>query len=36
MVRKELLAGLIAHNLIRCVLAEAAQVHAAELERLSF
>jgi hypothetical protein len=36
MVRKELLAGLIAHNLIRCVLAEAAQVHAAQLERLSF
>lgn len=36
MVRKELLAGLIAHNLIRCVMAEAAQVHAAELERLSF
>jgi hypothetical protein len=36
MVRKELLAGLIAHNLIRCVLAEAAQVHAADLERLSF
>ena len=36
MVRKELLAGLIAHNLIRCVMAEAAHVHAAELERLSF
>ncbi len=36
MVRKELLAGLIAHNLIRCVMAEAAQVHQAELERLSF
>lgn len=36
MVRKELLAGLIAHNLIRCVMAEAAQAHAAELERLSF
>jgi hypothetical protein len=36
MVRKELLAGLIAHNLIRCVLAEAAQVYEAELERLSF
>jgi hypothetical protein len=36
MVRKELLAGLIAHNLIRCLMAEAAQVHAAELERLSF
>ena len=36
MVRKELLAGLIAHNLMRCVMAEAAQVHAAELDRLSF
>jgi len=36
MVRKELLAGLIAHNLIRCVMAEAAQVHQAELERVSF
>jgi hypothetical protein len=28
--------GLIAHNLIRCLMAEAAQVHEAELERLSF
>jgi len=36
MVRKELLAGLIAHNLIRCVMAEAARVGEAELERLSF
>jgi hypothetical protein len=36
MARKELLAGLIAHNLIRCVMAEAARVHEAELERLSF
>lgn len=36
MVRKELLAGLIAHNLIRCLMAEAAQVYEAELERLSF
>jgi hypothetical protein len=36
MVRKELLAGLIAHNLIRCVMAEAAQAHQAELERVSF
>ena len=36
MVRKELLAGLIAHNLIRCVMAEAAAVQRAELERLSF
>jgi hypothetical protein len=36
MVRKELLAGLIAHNLIRCVMAEAAQRYEVELERLSF
>jgi hypothetical protein len=36
MARKELLAGLIAHNLIRCVMAEAARCHDAELERLSF
>ena len=36
MVRKELLAGLIAHNLIRCVMAAAAAVQEAELERLSF
>lgn len=36
MVRKELLAGLIAHNLIRCVMAEAAQAHPTELERVSF
>jgi hypothetical protein len=36
MVRKELLAGLIAHNLIRCVMAEAARAYEAELERLSF
>jgi hypothetical protein len=36
MVRKELLAGLIAHNLIRCVMVEAARVGEAELERLSF
>jgi hypothetical protein len=36
MVRKELLAGLIAHNLIRCVMAEAAAAQEAELERLSF
>jgi len=36
MVRKELLAGLIAHNLIRCVMTEAARTHDAELERLSF
>ena len=36
MVGKELLAGLIAHNLIRWVMAEAAQLYEAELERLSF
>jgi hypothetical protein len=36
MVRKELLAGLIAHNLIRCVMAEAARSYDAPLERLSF
>lgn len=36
MVRKELLAGLIAHNLIRCVMAEAARRYEVELERLSF
>ena len=28
--------GLIAHNLLRCVMAEAAQTHAAPLERISF
>lgn len=36
MVRKELLAGLIAHNLVRCVMAEAARNCEVELERLSF
>ena len=36
MARKELLAYLIAHNLVRCVMAEAALVHDAELDRLSF
>ena len=36
LVRKELLAGLIAHNLVRCLMAEAARAHDAELERLSF
>jgi hypothetical protein len=36
MARKELLAGLIAHNLIRCVMAEAARAQEAALERLSF
>ena len=36
MARKELLAGLIAHNLVRCVMAEAARNYDAQLERLSF
>jgi hypothetical protein len=34
--RKEMLAFLIAHNLTRCVMAEAASFYAADLERLSF
>lgn len=36
LVAKELLAGLIAHNLLRCVLAEAAQAHEVPMERMSF
>ncbi len=36
MAEKELLAYLIAHNLIRCVMAEAASSYEADLERLSF
>jgi hypothetical protein len=36
MARKEVLAYLIAHNLVRCVMAEAARVHDAALDRLSF
>ena len=36
MVEKELLAYLIAHNLIRCVMAEAVARHEVDLERLSF
>lgn len=36
MVQKELLVGLIAHNLLRCVMAQAAQTHAVALERISF
>lgn len=36
MARKEVLAYLIAHNLVRCVMAEAALVHNAALDRLSF
>jgi len=36
MARKEVLTYLIAHNLVRCVMAEAALVHDAQLDRLSF
>ena len=36
MAEKELLAYLIAHNLIRCVMAEAACTYEADLQRLSF
>jgi hypothetical protein len=36
MVEKELLAYLVAHNIIRCIMAEAASVHEAPLERMSF
>lgn len=36
MVHRELLALLIAHNLVRAVMAEAAREHAVPLERLSF
>lgn len=36
MVHKELLMYLIAHNLIRCLMAEAASIHEADLERISF
>ena len=36
MVQKELVVGLIAHNLLRCVMAEAARTHAVPLERISF
>lgn len=36
MVEKELLAYLIVHNLIRCLMAETVASHAVELERLSF
>jgi hypothetical protein len=35
MAHKEVLGGLIAHNLVRCVMAEAARVHDARLDRLS-
>lgn len=36
MARKELLSYLIAHNLIRCLMAQAALRHQVELERVSF
>lgn len=36
MAQKELLLGLIAHNLLRCVMAETAQTHETPLERISF
>jgi len=35
MAQKELLAGLVTHNLLRCLMAEAAQTHAIELDRVS-
>jgi hypothetical protein len=36
MAQKELLAYLIAHNLVRCVIAEAVATHGVDLERVSF
>ena len=36
MAEKELLAYLVAHNLIRCVMAEAVATYQVELERVSF
>ena len=36
MAEKELLAYLVAHNLIRCVIAEAVARYAVDLERISF
>ena len=36
MVEKEALAYLVAHNLVRCVMAEAVATYGVELERLSF
>jgi hypothetical protein len=36
MAEKELLVGLIGHNLLRCVMAEAAQHHTVPLARISF
>jgi DDE family transposase len=36
MVEKELLVGLLLHNLLRCLMAEAAQNQSVDLERISF
>ncbi len=36
MIQKELLAYLVAHNLVRCVMAQAAARHSVPLERISF
>ena len=36
MAEKELLADLVAHNLVRCLMAEAVATHRVELERVSF
>ena len=36
MAEKELLAYLVAHNLVRCLMAEVVAVHRVELERVSF
>ena len=36
MVRKELCAGIIAHNLIRCTMVESASQHGVRVERISF
>jgi len=36
MAYKELLAGLIAYNLVRCLMAQAASVHTISLDRISF
>lgn len=36
LAEKEFLVGLIAHNLLRCVMAEAAREHAVPVERISF
>jgi hypothetical protein len=36
LAEKELLAGLVAHNLVRCLMAEAAARYAVEVQRVSF